>query len=184
MRLIEYITTLWKGQGNPSRMSLICNSRRDLPSRGRCNSWTLEWDSLVPFAMWSLIIFPMPVFSVNFPSFSVVLVVQVQHYGIAFYDNVMLLVTPWCIINFSLNDSAKMLSHLEGLVRRLRIRHHFPGRVKFSGRVEKSHISKIQDDISQSWDAISCFVKFYKIGSCNSEIAYLNFEMFTWNLLT
>ena len=31
LRLIESITTLWKGQGDPIRVSMICNPRRGLP---------------------------------------------------------------------------------------------------------------------------------------------------------
>ena len=66
--LIESITTLWKGQGNPIRVSMICNPQRGLPSRGccksccnihdwaslvvDCKSWTLGWDSLVPSTVW------------------------------------------------------------------------------------------------------------------------------------
>ena len=46
VRIIESITTLWKGQGNPIRVSMICNPRRGLPSRGCCKSWTRGWDSL------------------------------------------------------------------------------------------------------------------------------------------
>ena len=33
---------------NPIRVSMICNPRRGLPSRGCRKSWTLGWDSLVP----------------------------------------------------------------------------------------------------------------------------------------
>ena len=46
--LIESVTTLRKGQGNPIRVSMICNPRRGLPSRGCRKSWTRGWDSLVP----------------------------------------------------------------------------------------------------------------------------------------
>ena len=67
-RLIEYITTLWKGQGNPIRVSMICNPRRGMPSRGCCKSWTRGWDSLVPSIMWWLIIFlPRLLFLINNP---------------------------------------------------------------------------------------------------------------------
>ena len=55
--LIESITTLWKGQGNPIPVSMICNPQRGLRSRGCCKSWTWGWDSLVPSEMWWLIIF-------------------------------------------------------------------------------------------------------------------------------
>ena len=66
--LIESITTLWKGQGNPIRVSMICNPRRGLSSRGCCKSWTQEWDSLVPSAVWWLNIFlPCLLFLINNP---------------------------------------------------------------------------------------------------------------------
>ena len=38
--LIESITTLREGRGNPIRVSKICNPWRGLPSRGCCKSWT------------------------------------------------------------------------------------------------------------------------------------------------
>ena len=67
--LIESITTLWKGQGNPIRVSMICNPRRGLSSRGYCKSWTRGWDSLVPSTMWWLIIFlPRLLFLINNPN--------------------------------------------------------------------------------------------------------------------
>ena len=46
--LIESITTLRKGQGNPIQMSMILQSRQGLQSRGCRKSWTRGWDSLVP----------------------------------------------------------------------------------------------------------------------------------------
>ena len=46
-RVIEYITTLRKGQGNPIRVPMICNPQRGLPSRGYRKLWTRGWDSLV-----------------------------------------------------------------------------------------------------------------------------------------
>ena len=67
-RIIESITTLWKGQGNPIRVSMICNPQRGLPSCGCCKSWTRGWDSLVPATMWWLIIFlPRLLFLINNP---------------------------------------------------------------------------------------------------------------------
>ena len=66
--IIESITTLWRGHGNPIRVSMICNPRRGLPSRGCCKSWTRGWDSLVPYTVWWLIIFlPCILFSINNP---------------------------------------------------------------------------------------------------------------------
>ena len=38
--LIEFITTLWEGQGNPNRVFKTCNPRRGLPSRECYKSWT------------------------------------------------------------------------------------------------------------------------------------------------
>ena len=57
VRLIESIITLRKGQGNPIRVSMICNPRRGLPSRGCHKSFTRGWDSLVPSGVKWLIIF-------------------------------------------------------------------------------------------------------------------------------
>ena len=50
--IIESITTLRKGHGNPIRVSIICNPRRGLPSRGCCKFWARGWDSHVPSATW------------------------------------------------------------------------------------------------------------------------------------
>ena len=55
--IIESITSLRERLGNPIRVSKICNPRRCLLSRGCCKSWTRGWDSRVPPATWSLIIF-------------------------------------------------------------------------------------------------------------------------------
>ena len=44
--LVEYITTLRKGQGNPIRLFMICYPRQGLPNRGYCKSWERGWDSL------------------------------------------------------------------------------------------------------------------------------------------
>ena len=52
--LIESITRLREGRGNPIWVSKICNSRRGLP---RCGCWTQGWDSWVPPATWWLITF-------------------------------------------------------------------------------------------------------------------------------
>ena len=56
LSLIESITTMQKGQGNPILVSTICNIHR-LLSPGCCKSWTQGWDSLVPSAVLLLIIF-------------------------------------------------------------------------------------------------------------------------------
>ena len=46
VRLMESNTTLTEGQGNPIRVSKICNLQQDLPSGGCCKSWSRGWDSL------------------------------------------------------------------------------------------------------------------------------------------
>ena len=77
---------------------MICNPQRGLPSRGCSKSWTQGLDSLVPSAMWWLIIF-LPRLLYLFhqkPDFHVVLFVQSTHHGTAPYCNVMLLATPYC----------------------------------------------------------------------------------------
>ena len=51
------VTMLQKGQGNPIRVSMIFSPRSGLLSHRCCKSWTWGWDSLVPSAMWWLIIF-------------------------------------------------------------------------------------------------------------------------------
>ena len=124
--LIESITTLWKGQGNPIRVSMICNPRRGLPSRGCGKSWTREWDSLVPSTMWWLIIFLPRPFQRRFSC--------TKHSAMA-----PLPTTTSCywlrrdvIIYLALNDGAKMLSHPR--VRHHRMRQHFPRRAKFGYR--------------------------------------------------
>ena len=49
-RIIQSITTLRKGQGNPIRVSMICNPQRGLLRHECCKSRTRGWDSLVPSA--------------------------------------------------------------------------------------------------------------------------------------
>ena len=89
--LIETITTLWNGQGNPIRVSMICNPQRGLPSRGCCKSWTRGWDFLVPSTMWRLIIFlPRLLFLINNPISTSFKLYKAQHHGTVPYSNVML----------------------------------------------------------------------------------------------
>ena len=95
-RLIESITTLWKGQGNPIRVSMICNPRRGLPTRGCCKSWTRGWDSNVPSTMWWLIIFlPRLLFLINKPISTSFYLYKAQRHGTSPCGNVMLLVMSW-----------------------------------------------------------------------------------------
>ena len=94
--LIESTTTLWKGQGNPIRVSMICNPWRGLPSRGCYKSWTRGWDSLVPSTMWWLIIFlPRLLILVNNTISTSFKLYKAQRHGTAPYGNVMLFVTSW-----------------------------------------------------------------------------------------
>ena len=115
-RLIESITTLWKGQGNPIRVSMI----------GCCKSWTRGWDSLVPSTMWWLIIFLPRTFQHRFSC--------TKHSAMAPLPTT----TSWywlrrdVIIYLALNDGAKMLSHPR--LRHHRMRQHFPRRAKFGYR--------------------------------------------------
>ena len=125
-RLIESITTLWKGDENPIRVSIICNPRRGLPSRGCGKSWTRGWDSFVPSTMWWLIIFLPRPFQRRFSC--------TKHSAMA-----SLPTTTSCywlrrdvIIYLALNDGAKMLSHPR--VRHHRMRQHLSRHAKFGYR--------------------------------------------------
>ena len=140
-RLIESITTLWKGQGNPIRVSMICNPRRGLPSRGCCKSWTRGWDSLVPSTVWWLIIFlPRLLFLIINP-----ILTSFELYKLSAMAPLPTVTSCYwwrrdVIIYLALNDGTKMLSHPR--VRQHRMRQHFPRRAKFGYRSVSSGRNK------------------------------------------
>ena len=55
-RIYHHITQVTR-ESHLSGVTMICKPRRGFSSRGCCKPWEREWDSIVPSAMWWLVIF-------------------------------------------------------------------------------------------------------------------------------
>ena len=132
-RLIESITTLRKGQGNPILVSMICNPRRGLQSIGFSKSWTRGWGSLVPSAMrWLIIFLPRLLFFIKSPILTSFYLYKAQSHGTAAYGNVMLLATPWH------HNILRTKWRCKNVVSPRKVRQHFPSRANFGYRYVSS----------------------------------------------
>ena len=84
-RIIEYITTLRKGQGNPIRVSMIFN----VANNGHEDGILLFFRNMV------IVFLPRLLFFIKSPIITSFYLYKAQCHGIASYDNVMLLAMPW-----------------------------------------------------------------------------------------